>query len=305
MKPYYVAIIVLNYNSADDVEVILPQLLAQQDVCHALIVVDNASKPEQVVKLMQVFADNCPAGIITTQQNMLQAGNDKSERNCFLVLNDENRGYSAGNNIGIRLAEALGTDAVLIVNPDVRIDNPLYVKSLATTLFGDENFCIAASRIIGLDGKDQNPLREPTFIEEFAWPFTELMRRFGFGGSYNLPVDGDSTISVPKVSGCCLMIRGDFLSKSCLLDENVFLYCEEPILSSKSRRAGKKIAFNPALLAVHAHQAGKKGNTSQHMLMFIKSRRYYILNYSGYGAIRKRLLLFSYCLLELIHKSRT
>lgn len=301
---YSIASVVLNYNSADDVDAILPQLLAQAGVQHSIIVVDNASEPEQVAQLKNVFSQHCPAGIMTTRQNMLHDCQAASPHTCYLVLNDENRGYSAGNNVGAKLAIALNANAVLISNPDMRIDNPSYVSGLAVTLFSDSSFSVVSSRILGIDGEDQNPLREPKFFEEFAWPISAVRRRLGLGGNYIIPVSGDVTITVPKVSGCCLMIRTEFLLESGLLDENVFLYCEEPILSSQVSRAGKKIVFNPALSAVHAHHAEKKGNSSNHMLLFIKSRRYYLTHYSSYGAVKKILMLFSYYILQLIHKRR-
>lgn len=302
---YRIASIVLNYNSADDVDAILPQLLAQEGIQHSIILVDNASQPEQVAKLQQVFFRHCPSGYVLSPQSMLDVCSAESAANCYLVLNNENRGYSAGNNIGIKLAEALGAKAVLVANPDMRIENPVYVSELATTLFGDEVCCIASSRILGLDGNDQNPLREPSFVQELAWPISAVMRRLGLGGRYIMPVTGGSPVVVPKVSGCCLMIRMDFLLETGFLDENVFLYCEEPILSSKARSVGKRIIFNPALKAVHAHHPSKKGSSSHHMLLFIESRRYYLERYSAYGRIRRMLMSLSYSILELLHNARS
>jgi hypothetical protein len=219
----------------------------------------------------------------------------------YLVESRENRGYSAGNNHGIRLAQTLQADAVLVANPDMRIDDSNYLKELCNQLFADSGCHIAASRIIDLDGINQNPLREPSFMEELIWPRSLLMR-FCSPTSYILDSLEDKVLEVPKVLGCCLLIRMEFLKSTNYLDENVFLYCEEPILSAKVRAINGKILFVPTVTAVHAHDRGKKGDTSKRMAQYINSRKYYLTQYSGYKFWQLNLLSFSYALLKIYNQ---
>ena len=94
-----------------------------------------------------------------------------------------------------------------------------------------------------------------------------------------------------KVSGCCMMIRMDFLRSTGYLDENVFLYCEEPILSVRVHAAGGKILYLPWVSATHAHVPGEKEDSAKRMLLFIKNRKYYLRQYSGYN--RQQQVVFS------------
>lgn len=295
---HHIAIVILNYNSEKDLQGCAEQISRQTNVHFSIILVDNASRPESLASIRAWLAAWRPEAAIGTQDSV-RAWVDRNpvraaiSGNVYLITNHENRGYSAGNNIGIRLAGALGADAVLIANPDMRIDNLNYLAELSQHLFSDGRNCITASRILGLDGKDQNPLRESTFWEELLWPrgyFRSIFKQI----SYVLPIFSQEPLAVPKVSGCCLMLRMDFLRETNNLDENVFLYCEEPILSARVKAAGGRIIYVPTLSAVHAHVKSEKGNAGKRMLLFIKSRKYYLKTYSGYARWQRQLLFSSY-----------
>lgn len=304
----HVAVVVLNYNSERDLMVSAPQLAAQTHVKNTLILVDNASRADSVDQLKSWLLAWRPDAVIGMQaevdrwieNNPVAAG---EPGRIYFITHHENRGYSAGNNIGIRLADMLGADAVLIANPDMRIEDPSYVATLAQNLFSDERHYVAASRIVGLDGRDQNPLREPLFWEEILWPLY-IARRWFKWNTYVQQVDETRAIAVPKVSGCCLLLRMTFLRSTGCLDENVFLYCEEPILSARVRTAGGVVLYVPALTAVHAHVASEKGDSALRMPKFITSRKYYLRVYGGYKGWRLKALEMSYDLLALAHQIR-
>ena len=89
-----------------------------------------------------------------------------------------------------------------------------------------------------------------------------------------------------------------FVERIGYLDENVFLYCEEPILASTVKKYGYKEWYVRELTAYHMHINSEKGNTRKRLQLFRESRRYYWKNYSGYGKIRLFFLLLSdklYC----------
>lgn len=302
---HHVASIVLNFNSESDLFLLVPQLAKQEGVVHSIIIVDNSSRPESIAHIRTWLTQWKPDAVVGTQGEVevwvkINSEDSRAPGRVYFVTHHENCGYSAGNNIGIRLADALGADAVLIANPDMRIQDHLYLARLTESLFADDTNCVAASRILGLDGEDQNPLREPSFWEELFWPRFYLSK-FLKPISHILPIAGTVPVRVPKVSGCCLLVRMSFLRETAYLDEGVFLYCEEPILAARVRKAGGHIVFDPSLSAVHAHVRSEKGNSSRRMLTFIKSRLYYLAKYSGYGRIRLFFLLKSYKFLSVLH----
>lgn len=290
--------VVLTYNSVDDLPVCLDGLLAQTGIDLHLIVVDNASAPEARSQMEATFLERAPGGAIIEAAEAT-ASRFAHMREIF-VRNDRNAGYSAGNNIGARLAVAAGCEAVLIVNPDVRIADREYLAKLSTAMRAHDGCMVAASRIVGLSGRDEHPLREVGFWEELLW-----MRQYGPRWirplPWVLPPVGSAPVVAEKVHGCCMLLRASFLESTGYLDESVFLYCEEPILAARVRAQGGRLMVFPELQVLHAHIASTKGNSSRRMLHFIRSRLYYLDTYAGYGRVARLALHGSYGLLRALH----
>lgn len=229
MNCQHIAVVILNYNSEKDLQICAEQVARQEGVYLSIILVDNASRTDSLATVKSWLAAWQPDAVCGVQEEVHAWMRRNPERafapnNVYLIENPENLGYSAGNNVGIRLADALNADAVLIANPDMRFNNLDYIKTLTEVLFSAPENCIAASRIQDLQGDDQNPLREPGFFEELFWP-RWLMRRYFKQISYIMPCSEISPIHVPKVAGCCMLLKMDFLRRTNCLDENVFLYC--------------------------------------------------------------------------------
>jgi len=301
-----VAVVILNYNSKDDLFKCIGDIQKQKEVDIVTIVVDNASNTGIVKAVQEWSNENYPSSISGTPQEIIDiVSKEKKIGSLLFIYNNENRGYSAGNNIGIQVADKLDVDAVLIANPDMQFPDEKYVSKLAEVMMFKDEYFIVASKIIGLDGKDQSPLRESTFWEELLWPLQLLPKKLFNPRSYILPYEPNTIMEVPKVMGCSLLLRMSFLREIGYLDEKVFLYSEEPILSAQVKRLNGKIMFVPYVEAIHAHITSEKGNSSLRMLSFIKSRRYYIDTYSTYNFLQKVVLKTSYLLLSLLHKLKS
>ena len=299
-----IAVVLLNYNSEEDLYVSVEQIQKQTSIELITIVIDNASSPKTVENIKKWSKSYMPTAFSGSTKEVFDSlVDDKIDTDNFstyFIYNDENKGYSAGNNIGIKLADYLNVDAVLIANPDMRFENEKYVYELSKTLFSDEKYMVASSKIIGLDGKDQSPLREASFYEELTWP-RHLFPKIFKNASFILPYKKDEIITVTKVMGCCLMLRMEFLRDIHYFDETTFLYAEEPILSAQVKEKSGKIVFTPLIEAIHAHIKSEKGNNSKRMLLFIKSRKYYLKKYSGYNALQLLSLNLSYAVLFSLH----
>jgi GT2 family glycosyltransferase len=290
--------VVLTYNSQNELPTCLDGLLAQRGVDARIVVVDNASSPINRAKMEAIFLSKVPDGEIIDAVDATPTV--LSEAKAIFVRNARNDGYSAGNNIGARLAVGLGCTAVLVVNPDVQIADPNYLATLWEEMRSVPGCLVGSSRVVNLQGSDEHPLREIGFWEDLLW-----MRQYGprktRPAPYVRPPYGTAPIEVEKLHGCCMLIRSSFLEKADFLDENVFLYCEEPILAARVRAAGGRLFVFPRMKAVHAHVASTKGNSSRRMLLFIKSRLYFFKTYTAYGPIRMAALRGSYGLLGMLH----
>lgn len=292
-------VVVLTYNSQADLPACLEGLRGQRGVDIRIVIVDNASAPDNRAAMEAVFRDRLPDGFVVEAAEAKPTLLDK----CMAVFlrNPHNAGYSAGNNIGARLLVEGGCDAVLIVNPDVRITDPDYLAILWAEMAARPDCLVAASKLVNLAGRDEHPLRELDYWEELLW-----IRQYGprswRPAPYVEPPSGPGSVEAQKVHGSCLLIRSAFLEDTNYLDENVFLYCEEPILAARVRSAGGRMMVFPALQAVHAHIASTKGNPSLRMLQFIKSRLYYLDTYTDYDPVKRMALRFSYCILAVLHR---
>jgi len=290
--------IVLTYNSVADLPTSLDGLIAQQEIDTRIIVVDNASTPESLTAMETVFRSRFPDGVIV---DVLDANPVYLENaSAIFVRNPQNSGYSAGNNVGARLAVGSSCEAVLIVNPDIRISDPRFVATLWSGMQSNERCLVASSRIVTLDGRDEHPLREPSFWEDFLWMRQYGPRKFR-PPPYVITPSGTAPVEAEKVHGSCLMIRSSFLEQVGFLDEKVFLYSEEPILAARVRSANGRLIVFPEVKAIHAHIASTKGNSSRRMLNFIKSRLYYLGTYTDYGPVQRAALYVSYRMLAMLH----
>ena len=286
-NPLRIGAIVLTYNSTEDLPDCLSGLISQQGVDLRVIVVDNASRAEARMQMEADFQTVFPEG------HVLPATADSTESldamHAIFLRNETNAGYSAGNNIGARLAAKMGCDAVLVINPDVRIKDPDYILTLATLITADPKTAVACSAMRNLSGAQENPMTEPGFIEELLWPVAliaaGLLRRDK--PAKPLPI---LPCRVEKVSGACFMIRTDFLQRINFFDESVFLYCEESILMAQVQMADWHMMMEPRIEALHAHRISAKGDPLPRFDAWSKSRSRFHRVHGGYGVMKQALL---------------
>jgi len=282
--------VVLTYNSSEELPDCLAGLKAQTGVELNLIVVDNASRPDERARMETDFLIALPEGRVLDATEA-DSGISPIPPAAFL-RNETNNGYSAGNNIGARMAASIGCDAVLIINPDVRLDNPRYILTLCKLIWADQKTAVACSALHNLLGMQENPMREPGFIVEFLWP-VEMIAAGLFRFRKNTPPLPDGQCRVEKVSGACFMIRTDFLLHIGFFDEVVFLYCEEAILMAQVRDAGWDMMMDPSINALHAHLKQNKTNSLRRFSIWTESRRKFHMYYGGYSPFRQSLLAAS------------
>lgn len=263
-----VAVIILNYNSSDDCRKCVSFLKRQEGVELELVLVDNCSPDGDKVEAI------C------------------REQGCTFIASSENRGYNAGNNIGLRYAAEKGYLYALIANPDMEFPQPDYVKRLVEAMEQDKEIVVAGSDIVGADGIHQNPLvRDDNWTTSFNWIKSFLKENHTSVPEY---LDNpEQSHYCEKVSGCCLMVRMNFIREIGFFDEYPFLYCEESILSRQVEMVGKHLFYTAEVQAIHRHIASTKGDPMKRFQQWKRSRLYFINRYSGDSWIGKKLASFS------------
>lgn len=271
-----IPIIILNYNSSSDCRKCISSLKRQEDIDMEVVLVDNRSKEEDLIALRTLA----------------------TEQGCTLIENKENRGYNAGNNIGLRYASEKGYKYALIANPDMEFPQTDYLLKMAAKMEENEEIVVCGSDIITPEGNHQNPMRESTYFEELFWPITTLRNRKKKAWFL---MDYTKSECCEKVSGCCFIIRLSFAQDIGFFDEKVFLYSEEPILAKQVINRGYKMYYLANAQAVHCHIKSEKGDPKKRIYLFEKSRKYYLKHYSGYPQFALTCLYLSYKIHHLFY----
>lgn len=254
-----IPVILLNYNSSDDCRKCISYLQKQMEVNLEIIVVDNCSTPENRRTIEMLC----------------------KEEGCAFIASIRNAGYNAGNNVGLRYAAEKGYEFALIANPDMEFPQTNYVAKLSEILQGDDRLAVAASDIITPKGIHQNPMKPDGNWQASFGMLTGLFKKQP-KDTYSFIDNWQENHECKKVSGCCFLIRLSFLQKIGFFDENVFLYCEEAILSKQVECTGMKMYYTAEAQAVHNHQASAKGDPAARFRVWRDSRVYYIKEYAKY-----------------------
>ena len=208
-----VTVVVVTHNSGDVIAGCLHALpAALRGVPHEVIVVDNDSHDDTLA----VAAEALPAAVL-------------------LPLHS-NTGYAAAINAGV---EALGPrDAVLVLNPDVRLD-PGSVLA-CTRHLGDGVGIVVPALVDEVGHRQLSQRREPTVGR--AWAEAVLggdrAARVGLG---EMVADGPSyerETSVDWATGAAMLVSAACLADVGPMDESFFLYSEETDFCLRSRDRG-------------------------------------------------------------------
>lgn len=234
------------------------------------IVVDNNSKDDSVSLLAKAV------------------GQYDWENSVSIVENHENKGFSAGNNIGIK---ASSSEYVLLLNSDTLV-RPGAIELLAKALERNPKMGIASPRLEWIDGVPQEscfrfhrPVNE--LIQSAATRLiTKLFQR------YEVPLKVSQKISYPEwTSFACVLIRRKVFEDIGLLDEEFFMYFEDVDFCKRAREAGWAIVNNPKARVIHLRggsspvksQTAKKKRLPRY---FYESRtRYYYKHFGRFGLL--------------------
>lgn len=281
-----VAIVTVDFNGHRDTFECLTSLskLAMHNYHLVTIIVDNGSKEKFEIK------------------------NSKLEKslNFKIIRNEENLGFSGGNNVGILYALSENCDYILLVNNDTLVDANL-IQELVSTLDSDNKIGVAAPKIYFAPGFEYHKSRyKPSEQGKVFWYAGGVMdwanvigHHRGVDevdhGQYDTPQETDFA------SGCCMMIKKSVLEKVGIFDDRYFLYYEESDLCERIKRAGFIIYYTPSAVVWHknAQTAGGSGSVLQDY--YITRNR--LLFGTTYASMRAKLALLREGL-ELLFKGR-
>ncbi|MBI4599919.1 glycosyltransferase [Candidatus Uhrbacteria bacterium] len=203
-----------------------------------------------------------------------------------LIANDENKGFAAACNQGIKASSG---EHIFFLNPDSEITEST-VSRLTEYLDAHIDAGIVAPQIRGADGSIQKS------IQRFPTPLSQLgilfkLRKIVPGLlSHYYADDFDYTRDEQEVDqpdGAALMIRRSVLEGVGAFDERFFLWFDEVDLCKRVHDAGYKIVY---LSRAHIiHHSGKsfaqKGTFEKQRIFFTSCARYLIKHHGIAGTL--------------------
>lgn len=262
-----VAIVILNYNTFDDTLVCVDSIKKfTTGVSYKIYIIDNASPDMSGEQLVIRYKD---------------------DPDVKVLVSEKNRGFSGGNNIGIRAALEEGLQYVYLLNSDVILENDA-VSLMQEKLELNDDVAIVGPSIINSRGE----------YAQFARPGVTLMsyfmcrrlifmlcprlgkglRHYEFSHNEDFVFDG-------MLNGCCFGLKSSFIQEHECLDENVFMYYEEDILAHIMKKTGKKSFVVSKAKIIHNEGIATK-NSSENRLLFTRLYRwtsvlYVLKKYAG------------------------
>jgi GT2 family glycosyltransferase len=214
-----VAIIVLNWNLRDDLAECLASLKRQTYPNSLVIVVDNASQDGSADMVRAQF------------------------RGTHLIVNEQNLGFAAGNNVGLRYALQQGAEYSLLLNNDTTVEADL-VARLVAVAEADDSFGVLGPKILHYGSED-----DVWYLGHRTHPWLPVPRRVNprLGEEAGSP----ACFNVDYVSGCGMLIRRDALEKTGLLDERLFMHYEDADYCRRAQQAGFGIGCVPGARMWH------------------------------------------------------
>lgn len=190
------------------------------------------------------------------------------KRDDCRVVRSANTGYAGGINRGVR--EAAPADAILVLNPDVRLHEDS-IRPLLTAL-AEPAVGIAVPQLRSATGALEFSLRrEPTLLRALGLSKTGIA---AFSEAISAPVAYAQARQVDWAQGAVVLMSRDCLDAVRGWDESYFLYSEETDLSLRARDAGFLTRYEPRSVAVHI--GGQSGRTKfTHAMQVVNRVRLY------------------------------
>jgi len=254
-----IAVVILNYNSADHTLRCLDALRARSSVLPEIVVVDNASAPADRAKL----ASLARSGI-------------------KLVDSGKNLGFSGGMMLGARHTQA---DYCLLLNNDCEFRNDV-LAILQDFMQAHPEAALCGAAMLDESGQPRSSFNYfPSLWHSlFGYGLSRLLdpRRYPSRRARHT-----EPLEVDVVSGAAVFLRCSVLAELGGLDTGYFLYCEEEDYALRVRRAGWKTFLVPKAEIMHVGGASSQGAELKPRLQqefYISFCRYLRLHYTpAYG----------------------
>lgn len=244
------AYIVLHYQTLTETQKCIDSILPLIEESDIIVIIDNASPNGSGRLLLEKYADVSYIKVI---------------------LNQENLGFSQGNNKGFWSAKYdFHADFIIMMNNDTMILQKNF-KNIVMSEYEKERFAVAGPKILNknFENSKVNP-RAPEHQTEktiiigqttnyIKWFLSYLSLDIAFeyivekflGFFRNTEKEYNKKIRNVQLSGCFLIFSKLYITMFDGLNPETYMYLEEPILYARLRKSGLSSIYLPMLEIVH------------------------------------------------------
>src|SRR3990167_1531637 len=267
-KTMKIAVVVLNYNGLLETKSCLDSLrrIKKSNFEVEIIIVDNNSSDGSQITLPK-------------------------EKGIKFMQNENNLGFSGGNNRGIKYALEKNVDYVLILNNDTVVDENFLVN-----LVNNKNADISSPKIYFEKGfefhKDRYTEKQLGEVIWYAGGNIDWQNIIGKHIGVDEVDNGQFSKSreVDFATGACMLVKREVFGKIGYFDEKYFLYLEDMDFCVRAKKTGFKILFEPKAVVWHKNAASIGGSGSNLQdYYFTKSRLLFALKFAK---LRTKIAVF-------------
>ena len=260
------AIIIVNWNLKQDTCECIDSLINAGASLNQIITVDNGSTDDSITTLRNIYG--CSLYIIEAEQN---------------------QGYAAGANLGIRYALGQRYKWILLLNNDTTVAKD-FISNMHQAALSNQGFAII-SPIILYHNKPSiiwylgNHLINKTLLTTSKYKNHKLEE--------NLP----PWIQIDFTNGCAMMISRAIFEQIGYLDEGLFMYGEEVDFCWRAKLTGFKFAcFTAARIW---HKVSKSSQSDKPFARYLQIRNQ-IIFYQRYSYNFQRYFYYIFTLLRTL-----
>lgn len=234
--------VVLNYVNHDETVRCVESILALPGH-YPIVVVDNCSPNDSFDMLRHRFS---------------------GEPSVTILQSGRNGGYSAGNNVGIRVLRERGVINVVIATSDTRVESlDLAERCLAARNAG---IAVVGPYVRSDEPGSSNPMLPRltvqyiaaihlgglwTILKKIVFRLSSLKPRPPGHGLETKSSSADGLHDVYMVHGCFLFLSEHYLRKFPELDEDIFMYGEENLIAFNCAREGLRMVYDSEMRVYH------------------------------------------------------
>ncbi len=270
---YSFGFVVLHYKTYEETKETIDSILCLpaegRDV--KIVVVDNASENGSTEKLIRDYKDR---------------------EHVSFILNHENLGFSAGNNVGFRELKKQGYDFIILSNNDIEVKSPDFYRKVEED-YEKYGFAVLGPAIENPDNGHTGCRTLPPDLKFAKGRIFRLYLKYYLGSLYSAyerfrskdtpgtQKENDEAYSCGwknvTLHGCFLIFSRDYIKKFKGLAHLTFMYAEEEILFIRLMKSGLISIYDPEIRIFHKEGAatalsGKK-MTKESFIRHIKAQK--------------------------------